>query len=1114
MFFRKNCNYHKEDTLPLVGRDVEIKDFLDELTGMNNHEQPKILVYNGAQGIGKSRLCLQFIEIVKNQKKKYVHIDFSKGMIKDDFEFFSRLFEQLNEKGIVLGETKKHLDYISDKINVTKNNKQNMLIPAADLLFLGTFSLGFISLLYGVSKGFMNRDITASHKEKSLGQSIDTLFYSWKEDIEKVCKKDIASPLVIFIDLDQSHNNNWLPRIKKLALQSPGVMWVLFCDDDFYWKHSQEDVVKKCTRIILLEKLLENHCAELLKRKNITNVELQNKVFELSVGKPELIKLLIDYILERDIEKVSDLNVANILSYYLSEARRDEQALLQILAVVRSWDQELLRSIMSHFSTGFPITEIDKLYNYSFIKKRDKQNEWYILDIFGQELLKRYSKTDYLKYDIHYFLSGYYCTALQQSLNNNNELILQKKSTIAPHEAFEEALEHSLVLVEGQIIHEDEFISWLEKTVSLMSERCPSSDLILVANKYVKAMNKLSQKNIPPKLNAYIYKGKAMRLVRNYKGALEVYAEALSLIKKTKDTYKETIQLHLDIARFYLEIYYDGEAVAATLVKAEEELTKLIDTKTTDESVLIFLWLELGELMYSAKMYEESIKYLEKVTNTLEESETTNLILAETYYHLTNAHIFSILNDKKGFCEKKESLAKECIDKAYELVKKCSDSPEKNFLHAKILNNIGNSLRKSKNESDKPEAEIKYEQALKLLTEEPRTNYEKHQKARTHINLAKLYLSWTEKFHEANSHFEKALKTIGNKNTSSWDENLKKEIQKKRCKHNLIDCSKEISTKPIVTEKESPIVGALMGLAVGDALGTPIEGVEKTVLDRIPINTMIQGEFPLGTWSDDTSLTFCLVKNIIEKGYCIEHLKDLYLKWYNEGEMTATGYAFSVGDTIKKALEKLNNGINPLESGDKAEKSNGNGSLMRILPASIYFSKSKDMCHFIQQNSSITHAHQISNLACLLYSFMVKALLAGKQKSEAYYYMIEEANKLKSEEKFSTEWVHFDHILTGSILDGNKKISAGSYVVLTLEAALWAFMKTDTYKDCMLKVINLGGDTDTVAAIAGGLAGLHYGYSEIPEEWTQSLQKSHMLLNMSKDFAKKCFDTNFYSVEN
>ncbi len=302
------------------------------------------------------------------------------------------------------------------------------------------------------------------------------------------------------------------------------------------------------------------------------------------------------------------------------------------------------------------------------------------------------------------------------------------------------------------------------------------------------------------------------------------------------------------------------------------------------------------------------------------------------------------------------------------------------------------------------------------------------------------------------------------------------------------------------------LFGSIFGVAVGDALGVPAEFSSREELQEHPVEDM-EGygahNQPPGTWSDDTSLTLCLIDSLIH-GYDLNDIAQKFVAWYTNGLWTPHGYAFDRGQTTRFAIENLMEGVPPTESGGRDEMDNGNGSLMRIAPL-IFYTAKMDMSkrfRIVHEISSITHAHPRSLVACDFYVQYGTHLLAGMDKKEAYYRTVEEIKEFHSgDDIFARELKHFSRILENEVWNlKNEDINSHGYVVSTLEASLWSFINTSNFKDAVLKGVNLGHDTDTIGAVTGGLAGLYYGYSAIPEKWLNTLAKKDEIERLLTQF--------------
>lgn len=301
------------------------------------------------------------------------------------------------------------------------------------------------------------------------------------------------------------------------------------------------------------------------------------------------------------------------------------------------------------------------------------------------------------------------------------------------------------------------------------------------------------------------------------------------------------------------------------------------------------------------------------------------------------------------------------------------------------------------------------------------------------------------------------------------------------------------------------IKNGIYGLAVGDALGVPYEFISRERIAEFPCETMVVGGThgkPAGTWSDDTSLTLATLDGIAEMTKDDDYgtIMSKFDAWLNRSEYSVDG-AFGVGRTTLQAIAKYRVGIAPTACGGGALTDNGNGSLMRILPAALYSlaKYNKVNYEFIDNCSSLTHGHAISKIACRIYADIVWSILQNVEK-ERILAMVdihgqEDFARLKS---------------TDFYLLPENEINSSGYVVDTLEAALWCFFNTENYKDCVLKAVNLGKDTDTIAAVAGSLAGLYYGKQSIPNEWLEFLRGKQIIDELVGKFYNRILKIKYF----
>lgn len=276
----------------------------------------------------------------------------------------------------------------------------------------------------------------------------------------------------------------------------------------------------------------------------------------------------------------------------------------------------------------------------------------------------------------------------------------------------------------------------------------------------------------------------------------------------------------------------------------------------------------------------------------------------------------------------------------------------------------------------------------------------------------------------------------------------------------------------------------ILGFVVGDALGVPVEFSARELLKKSPVKTMFghgTHDQPTGTWSDDSSMTFCTVEALFKKDF--NQIGKNFVKWFDESYWTPHGRVFDIGFTTIQSINRIKEGYE--NTGGVGERDNGNGSLMRVLPLAyfLYNSTTSEKVEIVEMVSSITHAHHISKMACVFYVEFIIQLLKGKSKSDAYQNSI-----TFFQEVYKTNLQPFSRILSGTIQNlKESEINSTGYVIYTLEASLWCFLNNRTYKDIVLTAVNLGNDTDTTGAVAGSMAGIYY--DDIPENWIKQLSR-------------------------
>ncbi len=297
------------------------------------------------------------------------------------------------------------------------------------------------------------------------------------------------------------------------------------------------------------------------------------------------------------------------------------------------------------------------------------------------------------------------------------------------------------------------------------------------------------------------------------------------------------------------------------------------------------------------------------------------------------------------------------------------------------------------------------------------------------------------------------------------------------------------------------IKAVMLGHAVGDALGVPVEFCKREELDEDPVTEMTSfGTYPVpvGCWSDDTSMSVAALDSLASGKLDFDDIMVKFGAWYYDDEYTPTGETFDVGSTCRSAIDNYFTYHKAVgECGLTCERSNGNGSLMRIHPFSLVAWYNREMREkwesVIEKASALTHAHERSKLACKIYTLVLFQLLDAPDKETVRLALKTAGCRYEA----SSERERYKRIFAPDFAElPREEIKSSGYVVDTLEAALWCVLTTDNYRDCVLKAVNLGDDTDTVAAVAGGLAGALYGYGSIPKEWLRALKRKDYIEEM------------------
>ena len=287
--------------------------------------------------------------------------------------------------------------------------------------------------------------------------------------------------------------------------------------------------------------------------------------------------------------------------------------------------------------------------------------------------------------------------------------------------------------------------------------------------------------------------------------------------------------------------------------------------------------------------------------------------------------------------------------------------------------------------------------------------------------------------------------------------------------------------------------GALIGTAIGDALGTTLEFTVPGSFT--PIDDIVGGgpfNLKSGQWTDDTSMMYCLAHSLVRTGECdLNDQMSLYTRWWKDGVFSVNGKCFDIGNTVLSALQRYSRTGDP-KSGDTHPMSAGNGSLMRLAPIPIrYFDSFEDTIKYAALSSITTHAATEAVDACRYFSGLLRGALHGVSKSVLLDGIYSPIEHYWSDNPLCSSLIK---MLTNEEykFKSAEKMRASGYVMHTLEAVLWDFYNTDDFKSGALKAVNLGEDTDTTGAIYGQLAGAFYGERVIPFRWTRKIAEAHV----------------------
>jgi ADP-ribosylglycohydrolase len=291
--------------------------------------------------------------------------------------------------------------------------------------------------------------------------------------------------------------------------------------------------------------------------------------------------------------------------------------------------------------------------------------------------------------------------------------------------------------------------------------------------------------------------------------------------------------------------------------------------------------------------------------------------------------------------------------------------------------------------------------------------------------------------------------------------------------------------------------GSLLGLAVGDAVGTTLEF--KPPGSFTPIEDMVGGgpfQLQPGQWTDDTSMALCLAESLIEQqGFNPVHQLQKYLQWYREGYLSSTGRCFDIGNTTIDGLRQFEKTQEPY-CGSTDPRSAGNGSIMRLAPVPLFYAKRPlEAIAKSAESSRTTHQATVAVEACRYLGALIVGAVNGVSREEL---LSERYSPVPGYWEKNPLVEEIDEIALGSFKHRQPpEIQGSGYVVKSLEAALWGFYNSHSFREGCLLAVNLGDDADTTGAVYGQLAGAFYGESGIPQSWRSQLAYRQLIESMA-----------------
>lgn len=311
---------------------------------------------------------------------------------------------------------------------------------------------------------------------------------------------------------------------------------------------------------------------------------------------------------------------------------------------------------------------------------------------------------------------------------------------------------------------------------------------------------------------------------------------------------------------------------------------------------------------------------------------------------------------------------------------------------------------------------------------------------------------------------------------------------------------------PATDASAERVVAGILGLLLGDALGVPVEFCTQAELDADPVRGPRGGGAwgqPPGTWSDDGALTMAQVSAFLAHGWEPARHLDAFLAWWQQGDYSARGEVFDIGTTTRRALAAHGEGRTAAEAGLDDPDFSSNGSLMRNLAAACWWAwrPAEEAIAGAMASSALTHPYIRPRLCCAWHALLARALLAGASIEEGLRQAADQLWPLVP----AAERERFRPLADGSFLAWPRpRLESRGEVLATLLAACWCLHRAPRFAEAVLAAVNLGGDTDTVGAVVGGLAGLRAGLAGLPDDWLAVLARRAWAEELARRFAAAC----------